>query len=928
MKKKLTITLALMTAALGAKAQYIEVTPNPYGERPVIVPVPTSTAGVEEPVVTLDGDWDRTENTSGSDYSFLKTVSIPEAFKGKRIVIRFSNLTQDVSFEVNGQHVRNYWGVSGAWTADITELVHPGSSDKLSLRIRRSDGLGKFVRFTPRIAAGTQIYALPEGYIERMRMDTDFDESFKDATLTLWLRTNSQQGGSVKIAFSDSKGRKLSVTPSTIALPRNMDEFKYELKLRKPAKWDAEHPQNLYKMTLSLLDAKGRTVETIERKYGFRELELKGNRLLLNGQELKFRGAWGCNSASQLRDMNVNHTRQKWASEQLLDDCDEYGIYVLDENAVDFAKFGAEIDPRYEYQWIALMQEKIERDYNHPSVVMWGIGNESFHGPNVLAAHRYCKAEDPVRPTMFSWANRVRPDEEIPYDVYSFHYSPDNADLSSYGKAVWHSKSLLYDRAQVPVMPVIVDEATHICISDEELARDPNVRNFWGESLKDFWQRSWNTPGSLGGDQFGIFRYINSGVPEIWHFRKAYSPFVISQTIYATPAPGEGLRVMVENRFNHSNLSETSITWKVGEAGGVIAGPSAKPHATGEMLIPYRNFKDGDIVELAVCRADGVQVDEYRLEVGVPAFRIPALSGKAPDLKEDYHFIDVSGEGWTLRFDKFAGQITDVSAGGKTVITGGPHLQLLRSGLDVGEYWPQSIKARIEGSEAVIDMDVIYSPIEAAFQLRIDGSGLMTVHYTIKHTPDAAPEARSLMWNTADRGGYSEVGVRFSMPSSVDRLEWERKGLWSTYPEDHIGRLSGVAFKKAPENTAPRSAGGRQAEARAWKDMDYDIPWTDSHWGIQQRENRSGISNDFRASKEYIRRAAVLLEGSGTGVEALSEEHDAVRLEVTQGTGAVTLFINNEWNYPTLGIGNYMKPAINIGDGYTNTVHLRIVKND
>ena len=900
------ILLAVIAGAfsLSAAAQYIPVEPNPFGQRPVIVPVPTSVAGLDEPVLTFQGGWENTD-----DGMLQRTFRVPEAFAGRRIVIRFTNTTQDVKFWVNGQHVRDYWGASGAWTADITDFVKPGSDATLALRITRSDGLGKYVRFAPVVRDPVQVYALPQGYVERMRLHTSLDGD--DATVRLHLKTAPGNGGSVRLSFTSPQGKKLKVTPATVALPKGMDEFQYDFKVKRPLRWDAEHP-NLYTATLNLLDAKGKVVETIEQQYGFREVELRGKNLYVNGQEVKFRGIWGSNSASLMRSLNVNHTRQKWATEALLDSCDVYGIYVLDENSVDFAKFGAEIDPQYAYQWLALIEEKIERDYNHPSVVMWGLGNESFHGANVLATHKYCKAEDPDRPTIFSWANRVRPDEEIPYDVYSFHYTPMDADLSSYGHAVWHSESLLYDRAEVPGMPVLCDESTHVCISDEELARDPGVRNFWGESIKDFWDRCWETDGSLGCDQFGLYRYINANTPEIWHLRKAFSPFVIRKTDYDTPAVGQPLKVEVENRFCHTDLDETVIEWKVGGASGTVKGPGAAPRAKATFEIPYKQFKDGDVVELAVRRGDGVQVDEYLLRVGFPEFRIPQVSGECPSLEETDRYISIKGKEYTLLFDKYAGQIESVAYKGRTVITGGPHLQLQRSGIDVGEYWPQSVAARIEGCEAVIDLDVIYSPITAAFQIRIDGDGLMTVHYTVKHTPDPAPGPKSLKWNEADLGGYSEVGVKFTLPSETDRLTWDRKSLWTTYPEDHVGRPQGTAYKAGKD-------GG------SWADMDYDIPWTDSHWGIEQREHRSGVSNDFRSSKEYIRTAAALLEGCSTGVMAMSEESDAVRMEVAPRTGVVTMIINNLWNYPTLGIGNYMKPAITIGDGYSDTVYLKLV---
>ena len=166
--------------------------------------------------------------------------------------------------------------------------------------------------------------------------------------------------------------------------------------MKSPRKWDAEHP-NLYDVRLTLSDSRGRESETLASTYGFRQVELRGKQLFVNGDEVKFRGLWGGEDVRQLRDLNINHTRQKWATEAFLDSCDVHGIYVLDEHAVDFAKFGAELDTTFAYQWVNLIAEKIERDFNHPCVVMWGLGNESFTGPNVLDSYKYAKAEDPAR---------------------------------------------------------------------------------------------------------------------------------------------------------------------------------------------------------------------------------------------------------------------------------------------------------------------------------------------------------------------------------------------------------------------------------------------------------------------------------------------------------------------------------------------------
>lgn len=935
-----SLALLLTAGGLAASAQYVTVPENPYGGRAVIIPVPAAVAGVTTPRIVIN-DWYYKENAPESVYeqqaipadftgftleravwnhrtpncitAFMQQVTVPAEFAGQRVIVRFNGTTHESKLYVNGKYVRTHWGSYGSWTADITDFVTPGRQALITLRMdQRPIGLASFVRFSGNIYEDSELYAVPQQYIERLRFSTDLDKEYKNATLQLWLKTNTPGGGKVKVALVGPDGKKIAATPSVIPLPAGMDEFKYDIAVPNPRKWDAEHP-NLYKMTLTLTDAAGRATETIVKNVGFRKIERRGRNLFVNGQEVKFRGIWGVDSARKMRDLNVNHVRHKYMTEAFLDSCDVYGIYVLHENSVDFAKFRDGQHPRYAQQWLDLLADMMERDYCHPSVVMWGLGNESYQSDAILNTYKYAKFDDPDRQTMFSWSNRISPDEEMPYDIFSFHYgsfSKPDFDAASYGTSIWHSSSLVQQRKDNPQMPVIFDESTHVTISGTEAGRDPNVRNFWGESILHCWEQCWYTDGALGLDQFGMFSDMQSWeklweMPEQWLMRKAYSPFVIKQRSFDTPAAGQPLRIEVENRFSHTDLSEVTVEWKVGDARGTVKGPKAAPREKGTLVIPYKKFKDGDVLELAVRQAGGYQFDEYRLEVGVPAFKLPALSETAPKLTEDDGFIYIEGKDFKLTYDTYAGQITSVDYKGETVITGGPHLQLLRSGLSIGEYWPQSSKAYIDGSEAVIDMDVIYSPIEAAFQVRVDNNGLMTVNYTIKHTPDPAPRSFSIPWGDADTGGYSEVGIVFNLPGTVDRIQWDRKGLWSVYPEGHIGREKGIAY---------RSAAG--LDQNRWENLTYDFNWMGGSLA------RSSVPNDFRAAKEYIRTEDILLKDKTIGIEALSEEKDAVRIEAGRGT---SMYILNEWNYPTLGVGNWMKPPISFGDGYKNSVHLRLV---
>jgi hypothetical protein len=205
--------------------------------------------------------------------------------------------------------------------------------------------------------------------------------------------------------------------------------------------------------------------------------------------------------------------------------------------------------------------------------------------------------------------------------------------------------------------------------------------------------------------------------------------------------------------------------------------------------------------------------------------------------------------------------------------------------VDLPAWTLQQVSATNEGNEAVVRLQGNYGAAEVDFEMRVDGTGLMTTKYHLDAFPYAAPTAHPRPWNDSHFGGFSEVGVTFILTNGVDRLAWRRKGLWSVYPEDHVGRASGL---------------------------------------IQ----RGSAQNDFRAMKEYIYSVTALVDGKDLGVEAVSDAHDAVRMEAASAErgGGVYMIVNNEWNYPQLGNSNYMKPPITIGEGYANVVRLRFTR--
>jgi hypothetical protein len=207
-----------------------------------------------------------------------------------------------------------------------------------------------------------------------------------------------------------------------------------------------------------------------------------------------------------------------------------------------------------------------------------------------------------------------------------------------------------------------------------------------------------------------------------------------------------------------------------------------------------------------------------------------------------------------------------------------------------------SFVSRVEGGEAVLDIRGSYAGTLAAYEVRIDGRGLVTVGYDIQGRPE----------------GASELGIAFLLPKDVESLRWKRAGLHSVYPDGHIGRNEGSAVKVRPGSTDVY----RTPPAWPWAaDMTDYFLYGKDHPGY-------GGTRDFRSLKANILWTETAFPAGGSRLRVESDGSQAVRAEVLPD-GAVRFNIIGAWAYPDLGWGNDggMKKLPGILKG---TVRLRI----
>jgi hypothetical protein len=970
-------------------------------QRPAIPPLPLSEKATEPLVLSLSGTWkftldtpkqfwkNKTDPTSWSDikvpgecvmqgfnikqdveYPLKTKIKIPTNFKDKTILLRFYGVYSYARVWVNGKFVRDHHGGFTTWDCDITSFVKPGHSAWLTVGVTdRSDEISWGSAYAKHNIGGilrnVQLLALPKNYIERINIKTEFDSNFENSRLYIStsVHFDKKVNAEIHLKLKFQTGNKVFLKHSKLQIEKKSASGIVENVISSPKKWDAEHP-NLYILNAYLL-IDGKLVETVETKFGFRTVERQSDELFVNGQPVKLRGVnrhdvhplTGRSISAEfdeldvklLKEANVNFVRTSHypPTKAFLNACDKYGIYVEEESAVCFIQTHGNLktnnDPAFTNRYVGQFAEMIERDINHPSVIIWSLGNESVWGDNFEKKYQYVKAIDKTRPVIFSYPRTI-PAGQNRADIFSYHYENYAENLAR------HSFEL----------PVIHDEFAHVaCYNKEELNRDPNVRNFWGKSLKAFADNINTTKGALGAaiwggidevfqvpletfetpehmGRFSHYGYGEWGIidgwrrkkPEFWLTKKAFSPIKIPDAPLSVPKSGMPIEIPITNYYDFTNLNELDILWNYGQKSGEIQAVNVAPQKQGILSIPGLPWTDNTTLRLDFMKNDKL-VDRFKLPIFIrdqhpnaghqryhyflnqKQFAKPG--GPTPEIVRTNNEIKIKTNVSEITFNKSDGLIKSGTFHSDTLIVGGPYLNVV-GGKDLGKWSLDTLSAEIDENKAIVHIAGVLDDIPVKYNIKIDGLGLITTHYSFNANmtslTDDQPE--KLLNN-----GLSEVGIYYVLSDKIDKTSWERNGLWSSYPKNHIGRNRGTALKH-------RHNGNEIYGQRP------DWPWSlDTKNFFLNGRDDSGYqcTQDFRAMRENIWYLSAILKDTKSRVRVESDGRVAARLKVIKDKN-INLVINNRWNYPQLGWGNYMEKPVMIYPGYSNVVKMRLTDND
>ncbi|MFA6592344.1 MAG: glycoside hydrolase family 2 TIM barrel-domain containing protein [Bacteroidales bacterium] len=362
---------------------------------------------------------------------YRKSFDIAQDWIGKDICLCIGSATSNVRVWVNGKEVGYSEDSKLEARFNITKFVKAGKNTIALEIFRWCDGSyledQDFWRLSG-IARGVYVYTREQKKLEDIKISASADGSIS-------LVTEVTPGVAfVSYEVLDAKGDKVASFNEPVVKKYEVSALgnvllRSSAKVENPLLWSAETP-NLYTLTVKASDRKG-LCESTSLKFGFRTVEIRNAQLLVNGRPVLIKGAnrhemnpykgYVVSEEDMIEDirifkeLNINTVRTcHYPNDPLWYSlCDKYGIYVIDEGNIEShgMGYGNETlakDPQYEYAHLQRDERMVRRDYNHPSVIVWSLGNEAGNGENFYKCYDWIKAFDKTRPVMYERAEQDR----------------------------------------------------------------------------------------------------------------------------------------------------------------------------------------------------------------------------------------------------------------------------------------------------------------------------------------------------------------------------------------------------------------------------------------------------------------------------------------------------------------------------------------
>ncbi len=770
---------------------------------------------------------------------YRREFEVPQTWDGKEIFLSIDGVKSAAYVYVNGEFVGMSKDSKTPARYDITSFVKDGKNT-LALEVYRwSDAsyveCQDFWRMSG-IERDVYLFAQPKvriaDFFAKTPLDADFKNGLFSVDVSLKNHANAVNGYALSCKLLDAEGKTVYSEEKKVNVDKSADCV-FTKTIENAAHWTAETP-NLYTMVLTLKDNAGKIQEAVSHRIGFRTVEMKNKQLLVNGKPILIKGVnvhehnpvTGHYMTEELlrkdfelfKKLNVNTVRTSHypQPELFYKMSDEYGIYIIDEANVEAHGLGYDLRkggtmgnmPEYEPTIVDRARNMVERDKNHPSVIIWSLGNESGNGYNFYQSYNWVHKRDDSRPIQYE-----RAEMEWNTDIYCPMY-PTPADIERYAQAASSDRPLImceYAHAMGNSLGNFQDYWTIIekydllqggCIwdwVDQGLNKtDESGKTFWAYG-GDFGPE--NTPSDGNFLINGVVFPDRSLKPHTYEMKKVY------QDIKFTNFDASTGNLTVRNDYFFKSLDDFTFEYQLKEDGKVIkkgsftVNPQPRQSQTVKLPVTFntpdspkqyaltvaaRLKKDMPLLEKGYELAN----EQFLLNTPVKKDYIPAAA--APKVTDNATDITLEGKGFKMVVDKKTGIITSYQLKGKELILDGfgPRPNFWRASTDNDYGYQPAAKTEIwntisQGLKDVVGLDI-----------RSDA-------HSVEITCQYAWPAEKVNYNTTYKifgNGIvrfdneliilnnkmpflPRLGMRMQLPAQYDKITYFGRGPWENYQD-------------------------------------------------------------------------------------------------------------------------------------------------
>ncbi|WP_340110972.1 glycoside hydrolase family 2 TIM barrel-domain containing protein [Maribellus mangrovi] len=778
--------------------------------------------------------------------SYRRTFTIPETWEGKEILLHFEGIKSAFYLWINGQKVGYSQGSMTPAEFNIGSYLKSGENILAVEVYRWSDGSyledQDMWRFSG-IFRDVYLYAVPNSYISDFYITAHLDDQYRNAVLKIATDIKNSSANEVSKyelnAYVFEKGGSISeakiILNASVEVKKGEDvTIDLEKKVKAPKLWSAETP-NLYTLVLELHDEAGAIIHRIGTNFGFREVEIRGGEFFVNGKSILLKGVnrhehdpdrgRAITRESMIKDIvlmkqnNINAVRCSHYPNQPVwyQLCDEYGLYLIDEANVEShgISYGKDILPGSDPNWTAAVvtraERMVERDKNHPSIIIWSLGNEAGHGDNFYKMADRIRELDPTRPIHYRQMNEAA-----------------DMDSQTYPTPDWIIK-----RAQEkPNRPFLMNEYAHA------------MGNSMG-NLQEYWDAIEKYPALIGGfiwdwvDQ-GLRHKTENGIeffayggdfgdkpnddnfcinglvspdrvpnPSLSQVKKVYQNISVK---LIDPQQGQ---LEIHNKYNFLNASEFDAAWEIMEDGNVIEtgkldNLDIAPGKTMQVSIPFKPDFDPikeyflqvefSLKEKKSWAESGYVVawDQFSLQTPRPTNLQIISENEEMTLSDDGNTITIKGTNFQASFSSDKGELSELKYNEKEMLNSPlvPNFWRVPTDNDMGHNfqitsgaWRTASHDRFVEKVETKEYEGDSVQINVSAKLPVFAIPYYTT-YTVYNSGAIKVESRMNIGMKVPE--LPRFGMQFQIPNEFRQMEWYGRGPQESYQDRKTGAAFGI----------------------------------------------------------------------------------------------------------------------------------------